>query len=61
MYVLPENGLKIDIFTCYTSTDLITQPDPSLIQLSILYKISRKYLSSIYLELITVLIVELKF
>ena len=60
MYVLPDNGLKIEIFTCSLFTDSIIQPDPSLIQLSILYNISGKDLSSIYLsELITALVVEL--
>ena len=33
MYVLPENGLKTEIFTYSASTDSITQPDSSLIQL----------------------------
>ena len=40
--------------------DSIIQPDPSLIQLSILYKISWKGLSRSYSELITVVVVELK-
>ena len=40
MYELPDNGLKIEILKYSLPTDLITQPDPSLIQLSILYKIS---------------------
>ena len=39
MYVLPDNGLKIEIFTYSASIDSVTEPDPSLIQLSILYKI----------------------
>ena len=33
MYALPDNGLKIEIFTYSASTDSITQPDSSLIQL----------------------------
>ena len=39
MYVLPHNGLKIEILTYSASIDSITQPDPSLIYSSILYKI----------------------
>ena len=37
-YVLPDNGLKIEISTYLTSTDSITQPDSSLIQLKSLSK-----------------------
>ena len=40
VYMLPDNGLKIEIFTYSASIDLVTQPDPSLIQLFILYKTS---------------------
>ena len=40
MYMLPDNGLKIEILTYSASIESITQPDPSLIQLLILYKIS---------------------
>ena len=40
VYVLPDNGLKIEIFTDSLFADSVTQPDPSLIQLSILCKIS---------------------
>ena len=40
MYELPNNGLQIEILTYPPSIDSITQPDPSLIQLSILYEIS---------------------
>ena len=40
MYVIPDNGQKIEIFTYSASTDSITQRDPTLIQISILYKIS---------------------
>ena len=40
MYMPPANGLKIEIFTYLLWTDSIAQPNPSLIQLSILYKIS---------------------
>ena len=36
MYVLPDNGLNIEIFTYSASTDSITQIDSSLRQLSIL-------------------------
>ena len=60
MYVLPDIGLKTNILTYSASVDSITQPDPSLTQLLILYKISWNDLSSMYLELITVLVVELK-
>ena len=35
MYVLPDNGLKIEIFMYSASADSNTQPDPSLIQLFI--------------------------
>ena len=38
MYVLPDNGLKIEILTYSASIYSTTQPDPSLIHLSILYK-----------------------
>ena len=38
MYVLPDNGIKSEILTYSTSLDSITKPDPSLIQLLILYK-----------------------
>ena len=61
IYVLPSNGLETEILTHPASNDSIIIPDPSLIQLSILYKVSWKDLSSLYLsELITVLVVELK-
>ena len=40
MYELPDNGLKTEILTYSVSIDSVTQPDPSLIQLSVLYKIS---------------------
>ena len=40
MYVLPDNGLKTEILTYFASTDSITQPDSSLIQLSIACEIS---------------------
>ena len=61
MYVLPDNGLNIEIFTYSLFTNSITKTDPSLTQLSILNKIFWKDLSSIYLsELITVLVAELK-
>ena len=57
MYVLPINGLKTEIFTYWASIDSISQPDPSLIQLSIPYKISWKDLSRSYSsELIIVLV-----
>ena len=42
MYVLPDNGLKIEIFTYSESTDSIIQPGSSLIPLSILHKTSGK-------------------
>ena len=60
IYELPDNGLKMYIFTYSLFIHSITQPDPSLIQLSILYKISWKDLSRSYSRLITVLIEELK-
>ena len=60
MYVLPDNGLKIETFTYSASTDSVTQPYPSSIQLSILRKISWKDLSVSYSRLITVLVLELK-
>ena len=60
VYVLPYNGLKIEIFSYSLSTYLTTQPDSSLIQSSILYRTFWKDLSSTYLDLITVLVVELK-
>ena len=40
MYVLPDNRLKIEIFTYSVFSDSVIQPDPALVQLSILYKIS---------------------
>ena len=39
-YVLPINGIKTEILKYSASIDSITQPDPLLTQLSILYKIS---------------------
>ena len=61
VYVLPINGLRAEIFRYSPFIDSIIQPYPSLIQLSILYKISGKDLSRSYLSvLITVLVVELK-
>ena len=60
MYVLSDNGLKIETFTYSASTDSVTQPYPSSIQLSILRKISWKDLSVSYSRLITVLVLELK-
>ena len=40
IYVLPSNGLETEILTHPASNDSIIIPDPSLIQLSILYKVS---------------------
>ena len=60
MYVLPDDGLWIEIFTYSVSTDSITQPDLSLIQLSILCKTFRNDLSRSYSKLITVSVVESK-
>ena len=40
MYERPDNGLYIEILTYLASIDLIIQAGPSLIQLSILLKIS---------------------
>ena len=57
---LPDNWLKIYIFTYSPFIHSIIQPDPSLIQSSILYKTSWKDLSRSYSRLITVLIEELK-
>ena len=56
MFLLPDNGLKREVLKYSSSIDSITHPNPSLIQLSILYKISWIDL----LELINVLLVELK-
>ena len=60
MYVLPDNGLKIAIFTYSESADSIIQPGSSLIQLSIVHKTCGKDLLRSYSRLITVLEVELK-
>ena len=60
MYVLPENKLKTEILTYSASIDSIAEPDLSLIQLSILYRIYWKDLSISYSRLVTVLVVELK-
>ena len=59
MYEFPDNGLQIKILTYSKSIDSIIQPDPWLIQLSVLQRISAKDLSRSYSELITVLVVEL--
>ena len=60
VYTIFDNGLKTEILTYSASFDnSITKPDPSLMQLSIQYKIYWKDLSSMYLELVTVLVVEL--
>ena len=59
MYEFPDNGLQIKILTYSTSIDSIIQPDPWLIQLSVLQRTSSKDLSRSYSELITVLVVEL--
>ena len=48
VYVLPDNEQKIEIFIYSLPTDSITQTDASLIQLSILYKISWEDLSQSY-------------
>ena len=42
MYELPGNGLKLEILTYSVSIDSIIQPNPSLIQLSVLLKTSWK-------------------
>ena len=60
MYVLPDNGQKTETLTYSASIDSITRLDPSLMQLSILDKIYWKDLLIIFLELIIVLVVELK-
>ena len=60
MYVLPDNGHKTETLTYSASIDSITRLDPSLMQLSILDKIYWKDLLIIFLELIIVLVVELK-
>ena len=60
MYVLPDNKLKTEILTYSASIDSIAEPDLSLIQLSILYRIYWKDLSISYSRLVTVLVVELK-
>ena len=57
---LPITGLYFEMFTYSPLIDSIIQPDPSLIQLSILYKISLKDLSRLNSELITILVVGLK-
>ena len=49
MYVLPINGLYTEIFTYSPFIDSIIQPDPSLVQLSILFKFLEKiYQDHIY-------------
>ena len=63
MYALPDNRLKTEILIYAASIDSITQPvnsiiDLSLIQLSLLYKFSWKDWSGMYLELITILVLE---
>ena len=60
MYELCDNGLQIEILTYSRCIDSIIQPNPSLIQLSILLKISWKDLPGSYSEPNTVLLVELK-
>ena len=60
MEELGDNGLETEILIYSASIDSIIRPDPSLIQLSILYKISWKDLLRSYLELFTALVVELK-
>ena len=44
MYVLPDSGLKIEIFMYSASTDSNTQLDPSLIQLFF----GKEFLEKIY-------------
>ena len=50
----------MEILTYSPSTDSIIQPDPTLIQLSILSKICWKDFLRLYLGSITVLLKELK-
>ena len=60
MCMLPDNRLKIRIFTYSPSADSIIQQDPSFIRLSILHKIYGKHWPRSKSGLITVLEVELK-
>ena len=60
MQELPINGLKIEILMYWDLIDSTIQPDPPLIQLSILYKISWKDFSRSNLWFITGFVVELK-
>ena len=58
--VWTDNGLQIVVLTYSVSIDSIIQPDPSLIQLSILQKTSWKDWSILSAGPITVLLIELK-
>ena len=60
MQELPDNGLKVEILMNWESTDLIIQQDSSLIQLSVLRKISWKDVSKSNLWFITDFVVELE-
>ena len=58
---LPSNGAYLEIFTYSLFIESIIHPDPSLIQLSILYNISSKDLPRLKSRLITVLVIQLKY
>ena len=60
MWELPINGLKVEILMYWDLIDSTIQPELSLIQLSILYKISWKDLSRSNLWFITIFVVESK-
>ena len=53
----PDKGLKVEMLMYWESVDSIIQPDTSLIQFSILYKISWKALSRLTLSFITFFVV----
>ena len=58
MYELPGNGLKLEILTYSVSIDSIIQPNPSLIQLSVLLKTSWKDFPRLSTGPITILLAE---
>ena len=60
MYELPGNGLKLEILTYSVSIDSIIQPNPSLIQLSVLLKTSWKDFTRLSTGPITILLAEKK-
>ena len=58
MCELPGNGLKLEILTYSVSIDSIIQPNPSLIQLSVLLKTSWKDFPRLSTGPITILLAE---